>query len=105
MNAETLGAAWLSAVEAQLAAARAVDPTALSAATDDRIAVQDALLTLLESGSAADRRALGPVAARVRGLDLRIRACGGSVLHALETLLPAARPSTYTRHARIRENG
>lgn len=103
MTAAELGDAWLGSVEAQLIAARSIDPAALEAATARRAEVQDQLADVLTQGNADLRRPLAPIAARVRALDLRIRACGGTVLAALETLLPAARPATYTRHARLRE--
>ncbi len=103
MTPTELGDAWLAAAEAQLHAARTVDAEALVAATAQRAEIQIALAEVVARGNADVRRPLGPIAARVRHLDLRIRACGGAVMAALDTLLPAARPATYTRMARLRD--
>lgn len=102
MSAAELAEAWVASAEAQLAAARGVDAAALLAATESRAAVQADLLDLLPRLDDPERRTLAPAAARIRGLDLRIHACGHTVMQALAHLVPAAAPSTYTRRARIK---
>jgi len=94
---------WLATVQAQLAAARGVDGEGLGAANLARAEVQDEVLAALRSGPGEARRALAQVAPRIRELDQRIHACGRAVLAGLDRLVPAATPSTYTRHARLRD--
>jgi hypothetical protein len=94
---------WLKAAEAQLAAARAVDASALTTATETRRALQEELAQQpLASLSVADREHALAVARRVRQIDVRIHACGASVLAVLDGLLPDAGPSTYGRRGQLK---
>lgn len=95
---------WLDSVRAQLDAARRVDAEALSLATDARVAVQEELAAYLASASTDRRRQFRGVATEIRELDLRIRACGATVIAALDMLTPAAPPTRYDRHALLRDH-
>ncbi len=93
----------LAAVEHQLQAARTANAASLVAATETRRSLQEALdvevLLKLESGR---REEIARVAAMIRSFDVRIRACGDSVLEAIASLAPDQGPSTYSRHAVLR---
>jgi hypothetical protein len=94
---------WLLLAESQLDAARRVDPAALQAATDARRALQEELartpLAALDEGTRA--HAAG-VARRIRAIDLRVHACGATVINVLERVLPDAAPRTYGRRGQMR---
>ena len=103
MTPAELAERWLAVVEEQLAAARTVDGARLEAANGARAEVQDQVLETLRQGRGDTRRALAAVGPRIRDLDRRIHACGRTVLAGLDRLVPSASPSTYTRHARLRD--
>jgi hypothetical protein len=94
---------WLDLAEAQLDAARRVDSAALSAATDARLALQAELVRHpLHTLPEADRAHVAAIARRIRAVDVRIHACGMTVLGVLDTLLPDAGPRTYGRRGQMR---
>jgi hypothetical protein len=94
---------WLAIAEAQLDAARRVDPAALSMATEARRAIQDELYrTNLQALSVEEREHASGVAQRIRAIDLRIQACGAHVLAAIASVAPDARPATYGRRGQLR---
>ncbi len=94
---------WLTLAEAQLDAARRVDPGALSAATEARRQLQEELARTPLAALDADTRAhASGVARRIRAIDLRVHACGGMVLNVLERVLPDAGPRTYGRRGQMR---
>lgn len=92
---------WLQLAEAQLDAARRVDPVGLNAATEARRALQ-AELARQPALAGADLKHGAAVAKRIREVDLRIHACGAAVLGVLDGLLPDAGPSTYGRRGQLR---
>lgn len=94
---------WLALAEAQLDAARRVDPRALSAATAQRDALQRELArTPLAALDETDRAHASEVARKIRAIDLRIHACGSSILAVLDAVLPDAGPRTYGRRGQMR---
>ena len=94
---------WLALAEAQLEAARKVDPAALSVATDARRALQDELARVPVAALDPDSRAhAARVARRIREIDLRVQACGNAVMGVLERVLPDAAPRTYGRRGQMR---
>lgn len=94
---------WLASAEAQLDAARRVDAGALAAATEARRAIQDELTRTPLAALDADTRAHAAVVAkRIRSIDVRIHACGGTVLALLDRVLPDAGPRTYGRRGQMR---
>jgi hypothetical protein len=99
-----LAEVWTAAVERQFGAARSIDPEALREATEIRERAQEAVAAVLAGKDPDARRVFAEAAPRIRMLDLRIQACGETVLAALGRLLPAPPPATYTRHARYRGN-
>lgn len=93
----------LRLAEAQLDAARRVDGAALGALTEERRRVQDELdVDALLNAPEAERAELRQMAARLRALDSRTKACGQSVLSLVSSLLPDAAPTTYGRRGQIR---
>ena len=94
--------ALLAAAEAQVAAARTADAPALSAATEARVAAMNNLDLAAIRRDATLRDEAATVARRVRALDLRLRACGETVLAAFGTLDCAAAPATYGRRGQYR---
>jgi len=94
---------WLALAEAQLEAARRVDPAALTAATDARRALQDELArTPVAALDAGTRAHAAEVARRIRQIDVRVHACGSAVMGVLERVLPDAGPRTYGRRGQMR---
>ena len=94
---------WLAIAEAQLDAARRVDPATLSMATEARRRLQDELArTNLAGLSPEDRSHAAGVARRIRSIDLRIQACGAHVLAAIASVAPSAGPQTYGRRGQMR---
>ena len=94
---------WLAAAEAQLDAARRVDPVGLSIATDARRATQEELYQSDVIGlKGEDRVYAADIAQRIRAIDLRIQACGAHVLAAIASVAPDARPATYGRRGQLR---
>jgi hypothetical protein len=94
---------WLVIAEAQLDAARRVDPAALAAATEARRDLQDELArTQLAALGPEDRVHVAGIARRIRSIDLRIQACGAHVLAAIASVAPSAAPQTYGRRGQLR---
>lgn len=94
---------WLATAEAQLDAARRVDPAALSAATEARRQLQVELSrTPLAALDAGTREHAADVAKRIRAIDVRVHACGSTVLNVLDRVLPDAGPRTYGRRGQMR---
>ncbi len=94
---------WLAVVEAQLDAARRVDPAALSAATEARRHIQDQLSRQDPNKLDPESRAYATeVAHLIRSFDLRIKACGAHVLAAIEAVAPSSAPRTYGRRGLMR---
>ncbi len=94
---------WLASAEAQLDAARRVDPGALLAATEARRSLQDELArTPLAALDAGTREHASSVARRIRAIDVRVHACGATVLNVLDRVLPDAAPRTYGRRGQMR---
>lgn len=93
----------LRAAEEQLVAARSANTEALEAATLRRIEVQQKLdVSALRAGSLEIRREAAQLAMRVRAFDVRLRACGQSVLGALDAFDRRSAPATYGRHGQLR---
>lgn len=94
---------WLASAEAQLDAARRVDAAALVTATETRRALQVELsrtpLAALDTGT---REHAATVARRIRAIDVRVHACGATVLNVLDRVLPDAGPRTYGRRGQMR---
>jgi len=94
---------WLAIAEAQLEAARRVDPAALSMATEMRRQLQDELARAnLAALSSEERAHAAGIARRIRSIDLRIQACGAHVLAAIASVAPSAGPQTYGRRGQLR---
>jgi len=94
---------WLLAAEGQLDAARRVDAEALVKSTAARKAIQEELSRTPLAALDVDTRAhAAGVARKIRALDLRIHACGATVLAALDRVLPDAGPRTYGRRGQMR---
>jgi hypothetical protein len=94
---------WLALAEAQLEAARTADGAALLAATNARAALQIELASVSIAALDAETRAhAGVVARRIRSVDVRIHACGTTMLGLIERALPDAGPRTYGRRAQMR---
>lgn len=94
---------WLVLAEAQLDAARRVDPDRLAAATEARRRLQDELTRHdLVAVAGEDRDHAVGVARKIRAIDLRIHACGMAVIQALDTVMPDAGPRTYGRRGQLR---
>lgn len=89
---------WQAAAEAQLCAARAMDPVAMTAATRARheaqIQVSRVQFAALTSW---DREHASKTARAIRALDLRTRACAVNVMDVIDRVLPDAGPRTYGR--------
>ncbi len=94
--------ALLVAAEAQVAAARTANASALAAATEARVAAMAAIDVDALRGDPAARQAAATVARRLRALDLRLRACGETVLAAFGTIDRQAAPATYGRRGQVR---
>lgn len=94
---------WLGLAEAQLDAARKVDPALLAAATEARRRLQDELARYDLAQVAGDDRAYAAdVARKIQAIDLRIHACGMAVVGALDAVMPEAGPRTYGRRGQLR---
>lgn len=93
----------LRVAEEQLIAARSANTEALELATQKRVEVQAGLdVGALRSGTAEIRREAAQLAMRVRAFDVRLRACGESVLGALDAFDRRSAPATYGRHGHLR---
>lgn len=89
---------WLAAAEAQLGAARQLDPVAMNAATRARQEAQmEVSRVQFAALSAMDRAHAGNVARAIRAVDLRTRACAVNVMAVIDRVLPDAGPRTYGR--------
>jgi hypothetical protein len=94
---------WLMIAEAQLDAARRVDPAALAMATDARRQLQEELSRTNVNALSAEQRAhAAGIARRIRSIDLRIHACGTHVTAAIEAVSPTSGPKTYGRRGQLR---
>ncbi len=94
---------WLQIAEAQLDAARRVDPAGLTAATEARRQLQEELSRVNVHALSPDERAhAASVARRIRTIDLRIHACGTHVTAAIEAVSPTNGPKTYGRRGQLR---
>ncbi len=94
--------ALLAAAEAQVAAARTANAPALAAATEARVAAMAAIDIDAIRRDPAARLLAGGVARKVRALDLRLRACGETVLAAFGSADRKAGPATYGRRGQYR---
>jgi hypothetical protein len=91
------------AAEDQLLAARSANVEGLRAATDARGEAQEALdLSAITAAGPEIRAEAQRIAMRVRAFDVRLRACGESVLAALASLDPQSGPTTYGRRGLLR---
>lgn len=91
------------AAEDQLQAARTANPAALREATDARSEAQDQLdLALIRTAGPEVRQEAQRIVMRIRAFDVRLRACGESVLAALASLDPQSAPATYGRRGQLR---
>jgi len=94
--------ALLAAAEAQVAAARTANAGALAAATEARVAAMAALDVDAIWRDPVARQAAAVVVRKVRTLDLRLRACGETVLAAFGSVDGNAAPGTYGRRGQYR---
>jgi len=94
---------WLRIAEAQLVAARKVDGKGLARLTQQRVALQEQFNAAgLVAMSPTDRAYAKEVVLKIRGVDLRIRACAQVVMDALGLVVPQAAPTVYNARGYLR---
>lgn len=91
------------AAEQQLLAARGANAAALELASQNRADAQSKIdVALLRAAAPEIRREAAQLAMRVRAFDVRLRACGESVLAALDAFDHRSAPATYGRRGHLR---
>lgn len=99
----TLFEELLRLAEAQLEAARRVDARALGDLAEARRRLQDTIdWDAVLATPPPERAELRALAARLRAVDARTRACGHNVLAVLAPLFPDTAPATYNRRGILR---
>ncbi len=95
----------LRTVEAQLQAARTANGAALNVYTAERRELQSSVdVKVLRAAHGADRAEATSITQQIQQLDVRIRACGTTVIAAIAALSPERAPETYGRRGLVRES-